>query len=153
MHSRLKFRAAGICTAAGLTAAWFVNPGSAAAAQEITAIEHAMPYTVQDLGADGDSAGDIFAFSNDVFDGDNVNRIGISAGSCVRTVVGVAWECTWTASLAGGQITLQGPYHDSGESVFAVTGGTGSFATAQGDLLVSPIGTDGKQSRFTFRLL
>ncbi|TGD90764.1 Allene oxide cyclase [Mycolicibacterium sp. CH28] len=138
---------------AGLAAASLGTAGTAAAAsQEFVAIEHAGTNPVTDIGTAGDSTGDILTFSNEVFDAGNVDRIGTSQGSCVRTVVAVKWECTWSVSLADGQITLQGPYYDSGASTFAVTGGTGAFGTAAGELVVSPIGTDGKASNFDFRL-
>jgi allene oxide cyclase len=137
----------------GLAAASLATAGTAAAVpQEFAAIEHAGANPIADIGAAGDSTGDILTFSNEVFDADNVSRIGTSQGSCARTVVAVAWECNWSVSLADGQIALQGPYFDSGSSVFAVTGGTGAFATAAGELVVSPIGTDGKESNFDFQL-
>jgi allene oxide cyclase len=47
---------------------------------------------------------------------------------------GKAWECFWTLSLADGQITVQGPFLDGGDSVLAVTGGTGAYAGVRGDM-------------------
>ena len=54
--------------------------------------------------------------------------------------------------MASGQITVEGPFYDTGDSVLAITGGTGAFANAQGDMLLSPIGTEGKAYRFTYKL-
>ena len=65
---------------------------------------------------------------------------------------GGSWECFWTLSLASGQITVEGPFYGTGDSVLAITGGTGAFANAQGDMLLSPIGTEGKAYRFTYKL-
>jgi hypothetical protein len=136
---------------ASLAVASLAAAGPAAAAPPtLVAFEHAGPNPTTDNGAKGDSTGDILTFSNDVFDAANVNRIGSSQGACVRTVVGVAWECHWSVILADGQVALEGPFYDSGNSVFAITGGTGAYSTAAGDLLVSPR-SDATGSDFDFR--
>jgi Allene oxide cyclase len=124
-----------------------------AAPQELVFIEHAASDATTDTGASGDSAGDILTFANEVFDAQDANRVGNDQGMCVRTLPGSAWECFWTLMLAAGQITVQGPFYDSGDSVLAITGGTGAYANAQGDMLLSAVGTDGSQYRFTYRLL
>lgn len=148
---RLPFGLLGIVTVAvlGLSGA---GPATAAP-QEITVTEHAATDEVTDTGAKGDSAGDVLTFANEVFDAQDANRVGNDQGMCVRTVPGTAWECFWTIFLPAGQITVQGPFYDTGDSVLAITGGTGAFANAQGDMLLSAIGTDGTAYRFTYRLL
>ncbi|MEI9929556.1 MAG: hypothetical protein WDM89_03035 [Rhizomicrobium sp.] len=45
----------------------------------------------------------------------NKNKVGTDQGYCVRVVVGKAFECIWTTMLAGGQITVEGPFLDAGE--------------------------------------
>jgi len=50
----------------------------------------------------------------------------------VRTAVGKSWECWWTAFLAGGQITVEGPFLDAGPSKLSITGGTGKYSRARG---------------------
>ena len=136
-------------TAIGLSGAGLAT----AAPQEITVIEHAATDEVTDTGAAGDSAGDVLTFANEVFDAQDANRIGNTQGMCVRTVPGMAWECFWTIFLPAGQITVEGPFYDAGDSVLAITGGTGGFANAQGDMLLSAVGTEGTAYRFTYRLL
>lgn len=126
--------------------------GAAAAPQELKMVEHATTDAVTDTGAAGDSAGDILTFANEVYDADDKAKIGTDQGICFRTVVGKAWECFWTLSLDKGQLTVEGPFYDSGDSVLAVTGGTGDYAGAQGDMALSAIGTDGKAYNFTYRL-
>jgi allene oxide cyclase len=133
---------------AGLIAA---GPLAAAAPQELKIVEHATTDAVTDTGAAGDSAGDILTFSNEVFDADDKNKIGTDQGICFRTVPGKAWECFWTLSLEKGQLTVEGPFYDSGDSVLAVTGGTGDFAGALGEMALSARGTDGKAYNFTFK--
>jgi allene oxide cyclase len=125
---------------------------AAAAPQELIMTEHATTDAVTDTGASGDSAGDVLTFANEVFDADDRNRVGSDQGMCVRTVPGKAWECFWTLSLETGQITVEGPFYDTGDSVLAITGGTGAFGNARGDMLLSPIGTEGKAFRFAYRL-
>ena len=79
----------------------------------IRVVERATTDTSVDLGATGDSIGDLLAFGNELFDQGNQIKVGTDQGSCVRTVLGKAYECTWTNSLAKGQITVQGPVLDS----------------------------------------
>lgn len=136
-----------------LVAAGLIVAGPAAAApQEINMVEHATTDAVTDTGAKGDSAGDILTFANEVFDADDKNKIGTSQGICFRTVVGKAWECFWTVSLEKGQITVEGPFYDSGASVLAITGGTGEYAGALGEMALSAVGTDGKAFRFIYKI-
>ena len=89
---------------------------------------HATTDAVTDTGA----SGDILTFANEVYDADDKNKIGTDQGICFRTVPGKAWECFWTLSLDKGQLTVEGPFYDSGDSVLAITGGTGEFAGALG---------------------
>src|SRR5262249_36649003 len=76
-----------------------------AAAEEIKVIEHATTDAVTDTGAQGDSAGDILTFANEVFDADDKNKVGSDQGICFRTVSGKAWECFWALNTDKGQIT------------------------------------------------
>jgi hypothetical protein len=151
---KIVFRLMGIAAlavAGGLIAAAFAA-GPVFAAQELKMVEHATTDAVTDTGASGDSAGDVLTFANEVYDADDKDKIGTDQGICFRTVVGKAWECFWTLSLDKGQLTVEGPFYDSGDSVLAITGGTGEFAGAQGDMLLSGKGTDGKAYYFTYRI-
>lgn len=98
----------------------------------IHVIEHATTDAVTDIGAKGDSAGDVLTFANELFEKTNSRHTGRDQGFCVRTVAGAAWECLWTTFLAGGQITVEGPFYDTRNSRFAVTGGTGVYSKARG---------------------
>jgi hypothetical protein len=125
---------------------------AAADPQEIKMVERATTDAVTDTGAAGDSVGDILTFANEVFDTDDKNKIGTNQGVCFRTVVGTAWECFWTVSLDKGQITVEGPFLDKGDSVLAITGGTGEYADAEGEMALSAIGTEGKAYNFVYKL-
>ena len=154
MQKSGKLLSFGLLAVVAIVAGDLMAAGRATAApQELIVTEHATTDAVTDTGASGDSAGDILTFANEVFDAEDRNRVGSDQGMCVRTVPGKAWECFWTLSLASGQITVEGPFYDTGDSVLAITGGTGAFGNAQGDMLLSPIGTEGQAFRFTYRLL
>src|SRR4051812_43616366 len=100
----------------------------------ITVVEHATTDTTTDTGAKDDSVGDILTFANDVFDAADAAKVGTDNGSCLRTVKGAAYECTWTTFLSGGQITVEGPFFDANDSTLAITGGTGRFRGARGTM-------------------
>ena len=100
----------------------------------IRVVERATTDASVDLAPKGDSIGDLLAFGNELFDRGNQIKVGTDQGSCVRTVPGKAYECTWTNSLAKGQITVQGPFLDAGDSVLAITGGTGAYRKARGTM-------------------
>jgi allene oxide cyclase len=138
-----------IIGAAGLNAA-----GPAADPQELKVHEHNTTQAITDTGATGDSAGDILTFGpNEVFDADDKNKIGTDQGICFRIVPGKTWECFWTLALEKGQMTVEGPFYDKGDSVLAITGGTGEYAGARGEMALSDVsGGEGKAYSFTYRI-
>ncbi len=104
------------------------------AGERIKVVEHPVGEITVDLGAKGDSVGDLLVFANGVYDAANKTQVGTYQGYCVRTVVGKSWECFWTLILKAGQITVEGPFLDTGDSLFAITGGTGKYAGAKGSM-------------------
>src|SRR6202451_1274200 len=108
------------------------------AAEQIKLVERPVGETTLDLGAKGDSIGDMLVFANGVFDSANKTQLGTDQGYSVRTIVGKSWECFWTLTLKAGQITVEGPFMDEGDSLFAVTGGTGKYAGARGSMKLHP---------------
>jgi len=133
-------------------AAFLISAGVLAATTTIAVVEHAESDAVTDTGTAGDTAGDLLTFANPVFDAANKNRIGTDQGYCIRTVAGKAWECFWTISLANGQITVEGPFFDKGESVLAITGGTGKFAGARGQMKLHARDEKGSEYDFVYEL-
>lgn len=123
-----------------------------ASAETTKLVERATTDVVTDTGAEGDSVGDILTFANELFDESNASKVGTDNGWCVRTVVGAAWECFWTATLAGGQITVEGPFLDAGDSVLAITGGTGAYASASGEMKLHARNADGSEYDFVYEL-
>lgn len=123
-------------------------PLVAAAAERIQVVERALTDTTVDLGAKGDSLGDLLTFANPIYDAANKTKLGSDQGYCVRVVVGKSWECFWTLLLADGEITVEGPFYDTGDSVMAITGGTGKYAGAKGDMKLHA--RDAKSTSYDF---
>ena len=128
--------------------------GSTAFAESMTLklVERATTDAVTDLGATGDTPGDLLTFANEIFDEKNAEKVGSDNGWCIRTAAGKAWECFWTLFLADGQITVAGPFLDAGDSTLAVTGGTGKYAGASGTMALHARDKEGKEYDFTYSL-
>jgi allene oxide cyclase len=118
----------------------------------IHVVEHATTDAVTN-GTATDSAGNILTFANDVFDSSNAKKVGSDQGSCVRTVVGKAWECMWTTFLPAGQITVEGPFYDAGDSTVAITGGTGAYRNARGQMELKYRNPAGTEFDFVFHVI
>jgi len=119
----------------------------------LTVVERAVSDTVVDTGATGDSLGDILAFENPIYDAANVNEIGRDQGYCVRTNVGGSWECNWTVILDKGSLVVEGPFYDDlRDSQFAITGGTGPFRNARGEMTLHARDAAGTEFDFIYRI-
>ena len=78
MFAKLCSTAAGVVVAAiGLGA---LSTALADEAKRIVVVERATTDTITDLGAKGDSSGDILTFANDIYDESNTNKIGSDNG-------------------------------------------------------------------------
>ena len=108
------------------------------AAEQISVVERPVNETTVHRSGDRDTVGDLLVFANKVYDAANKVEVGSDQGYCVRTVAGKSWECFWTLLLKAGQITVEGPFMYSGDSLLAVTGGTGKYAGARGSLKLHP---------------
>lgn len=136
---------AAVATAAGVTVA------PTQAKESFTVIEHADSDTMADLGDEGDSIGDTLSFSNELYDESDSNVVGSSDGSCTRTKPGKTWHCTWTNTLQDGSIVVSGPFYDEGDSTLAITGGTGDYAGASGEMELKAR-DGGAKYEFTFNV-
>jgi allene oxide cyclase len=140
-----------LCRVAALAATLSAVP--AFAAEQIKVVERPVGETTVDLGAKGDSIGDLLVFANGIFDAANKAQLGSDQGYCVRTIVGKSWECFWTMTLKAGQITVEGPFMDEGDSLFSVTGGTGKYVGAKGSMKLHPRDAKSSSYDFTYDLL
>jgi allene oxide cyclase len=115
-------------------------------------IEHAVTDTVVHSGGGVDVTGNTLTFHNKVYDRNDKKQVGTDQGFCMRIFPAAgSWECFWTTFLAHGQITVEGPFYDKKNSVLAITGGTGAYRDARGEMnLNSRHG--GTEFDFIFRL-
>jgi hypothetical protein len=143
------FRAIGAALSVLMVSAFVVG---SALAEEIAVVERAATDAVTDTGVKGDSAGDLLTFANDIYDRDNKTKLGSNTGWCIRTQVGKSWECFWTLQLEKGSITVHGPFFDAGDSVLAITGGTGAYSGAKGDMKLHARDKKGSEYDFVYNL-
>jgi allene oxide cyclase len=101
-------------------------------------IEHAVTDTVIQSGGGKDKKGNLLTFNNNVYNVANKKIVGHDEGFCTRiSPKDGSWECLWTTFLSGGQITVQGPYYDKRNSVLSITGGTGKYSNARGQMVLN----------------
>jgi hypothetical protein len=91
---------------------------------------------VIDHGTPGFSEDDVIVFSNDLYRGNQ--KVGEDGGSCTVTRIAddgsVTAHCLGTNSLPGGQLSTQGLAPGSGLFELAITGGTGRYSHAHGQV-------------------
>ena len=136
--------------AVGTANAGPMHSSAAGSGRHFTVVEHAITDTVVDTGPKGDSLGDVLAFGNPIYDAANRMKVGSDNGSCIRTAVGKAWECSWTTTLAGGSLVVEGPFYDTKDSVLAITGGTGKWLRARGQMVLHARNLAGSSYDFRF---
>jgi hypothetical protein len=115
-----------------------------------------------DAPPSGVSVGDRFVFSETVFRRDK--EIGVTGADCVVVLFTPGSEpeepeaftihCVATASLPKGQITVQGlvDLTEPGPLTIAITGGTGAYRTAHGEV-EEVMGESPGEDRLTFKLI
>jgi allene oxide cyclase len=137
----------------GLVAAAVAAGPNIAAPVRVHVIEHATTDTVIDTGAAGDTTGDLLTFHNAVFGPKDAKKVGRDQGDCIRiSPSGGSWECRFVTRLAGGSLTVEGPFFDTRDSVMAVTGGTGVYRNARGTMTLKSR-NGGTEFDFIFNLI
>jgi len=119
----------------------------------IRVVEHADTDVTTDNAPPGDSVGDVLTFANPLFDESNTRQVGTDQGYCVRVAVGQSYECMWTAFFEAGQLTVEGPFFDTGGSTLAITGGTGDFNDARGQMQLEFRDPQGREFNFIYEVL
>jgi len=140
MRSKLAVLA-GIILLAAMVAGTSLSVASAGANEvELSFRAKTVEQSDLDLGEEGPSLGDQFIFHDVLRQGGE--RIGHDGGVCTITSADLSQaQCVVTAWLEDGQITVQGLVQESQEPerlVFAVTGGTGAYEGASGEVHVIP---------------
>ncbi|WP_404959563.1 hypothetical protein [Streptomyces sp. 147326] len=153
-------RAACLGTATALVTLLACAPGAGAATdidsahdkgkhRVITLVGRLVQQTPFPVSPTGPSQGDRTVFRSDLYDQNNVTKVGETNGTCTttRTIDGGAEVCVVTYTLEGrGQLSVQGmvfghlnagppPSFDNG-----ITGGTGDFDRARGSVHADTIG-------------
>jgi len=144
---------------AASVAAVGITAGSAGAARArhardttVHVIEHAVTDTVVHSGGPGDKTGNTLTFHNKIYDTSDKKQVGSDQGFCMRiSPPDGTWECFWTTFLARGQITVEGPFYDKKNSILAITGGTGAYQDASGQMNLNSR-NGGKEYDFIFHL-
>jgi hypothetical protein len=145
--------ALGAASVAGITAG-----GASAArakharARTVHVIEHAVTDTEVPSGGGKNKTGNVLTFHNKVFDAADKKQVGTDQGFCIRiSPADGSWECLWTTFLAHGQITVEGPFFDTKNSVLAITGGTRAYRDARGEMNLNSR-NGGKEFDFIFHI-
>jgi allene oxide cyclase len=125
----------------------------ASARERLAFVERAETDAVTHIAGPHDSIGDLLTFADPIYDAANTVQLGTDQGYCVRVVLGKSWECIWTLLLKDGQITIEGPYLETSDSTFAITGGTGKYAGAKGTLRVHARDAQGSSYDLVYELL
>jgi hypothetical protein len=94
-----------------------------------------------DIGAAGDSPGDMYVFDQPLLDAQG-REIGNNSGVCIRSRVGHSLQCQWTLTLDDGTIQVAGREFDKGASDITIVGGTGVYSGISG-YMVSVNNDDG----------
>ena len=107
-------------------------------------------------GTAAENVGDVLTFTNPIYDAANSRKVGVDQGYCVRLIPGKTLECHWTLVLAKGQIMVDGPVGDGDnppDTTLAVTGGTGTYRGARGDMLIHARDAKATAYDFHYRLI
>jgi len=125
--------------------------GSTRAPAPVHVVEHAVTDAVTN-GTQSDKLGNVLTFANPVYDAADAKKIGADNGFCIRSVKGKTWECMWTTFLPDGQITVEGPFSDTGNTKLAITGGTGAYASSRGWMALNYHDKKGTKFDFVFHV-
>ena len=135
----------GVAAATMLTITWInVAPAGSATGRVVRVYEHDTQQTSLDLGEKGESAGDLFIYSGDIFNHKGGKNIGRAAGQCLAVSTGSPHAetiCSVHVTLAAGKITGEGLFNTAdlfgGKLVsFPITGGTGIYRNVRGHATV-----------------
>jgi hypothetical protein len=145
--------AASLAIGAVLATASSAEPSRAhATAATVHVVEHAITDTEIPTGGGKDVKGNILTFNNPVFNAADKKQVGHDEGFCTRLAPAQGiWECLWTTFLKGGQITVQGPFYDTRNSILSITGGTGAYRRSRGEMVLRSR-NGGKEYDFIFNL-
>jgi allene oxide cyclase-like protein len=127
--------------AAATVGVGLAQAGKASAPRNIASIHLVIPAAghvkFNDFDHDGLTLGDTLTVVSPLFDKSQSRRVGTAYGECIvagrRLLEGTPYDCTYVLKLGRGTITTQGlDPHGRSDVFFAITGGTGAYADADG---------------------
>ena len=141
LHLGAAVTVAALVLAATASAATVHEPDTHAKTINLVEAHKELQPTLVDTGTPGPSVGDL-AIARDEILFENGSPAGTSRQTC--TLVDLAsspftstFECAGSIALHDGTITTEGPFLPSApEQVDAITGGTGAYKTARGEVVV-----------------
>lgn len=127
--------------------------GTVSASESSRSTVHVIERAVTDtVVGDMKLTGALLTFHNQIFDKTDTHLVGSDRGDCIRIDPAAGtWECRWTTFLSGGQITVEGPFDDNADTVLSITGGTGVYSQARGQMKLVAI-NGGAEYHFIFEL-
>jgi hypothetical protein len=138
--------------AMAVTAFGFMKNGVVSASgAELHFVEHTTAIKQITVGTATDLRGNYIVFDDPVFDAADKHQVGNVNGTCVNTS-NTMEECHFTFILPKGQITVEGPFTSaSPTATFAITGGTGIYDEARGQVAQKTVNTPaGTEIDFAF---
>ena len=124
--------------------------------RSFTVIGKQTQQTVVNVDGNGFGPGDEFIFSEDLWNTQKTHKLGTLSVIC--TVVSAqkgspAAHCVGTARFKGGSIEAAGLSPERGTTVVAITGGTGSYIGASGQIIIRELNKQGTLERQPYQLL
>jgi hypothetical protein len=119
-----------VVAASGIAAATAYSSGAASSAAVLhTTAKLTFAHRV-DLGKHGPSAGDISTFGGRLIGPDLKGRY---QAVCISATTSIQ-ECTESLTVPGGRIAAQASYGHGSTALTPITGGSGSYVSARGDI-------------------
>lgn len=131
----------------------FASASGEGGGRTIVVIEKTTSQRFLDLGQPGPTPGDEFFFASQFWNTARTHQVGSNRGFCVLETQKVA-HCVGTARLGRGTLEFAGETTTTGStSTIAITGGTGGFVGAEGQVTVHNLNAQGTLSRDVIVLL
>jgi allene oxide cyclase len=109
------------------------SSGNGSSGRTLILVERAGAQNVIDVGPSGDSPGDAFVSENALYDSTGKHLIGRDLVRCEQGIR--TFTCEATGQIFGhGKIRIAGTVFTENENTYPVTGGTGAFRGAGGQL-------------------
>jgi hypothetical protein len=144
--------AALVATVVGGASFASATSSSEGSGKTIVVIEKTTSQHFLDLGKPGPTAGDEFFFGSQFWNTSQTQRVGSNHGYCVLLTKRLV-HCLGTARLGGGTIEFAGAVNGSASQLtIAITGGTGAFREAEGQVVIHNLNSQGTLSRDVIEL-